>query len=145
MGWHIQLISDTDYYEEGGEFTVYAGLDKKRLKKALTLIVKEVLKLTKYLVTKEELSRAQKIINGEIELSQEDTMEIAEFYGGQLLFKPQSKILTFKQLRDIYNSKKMTRKYLRDIARKYIKKDNLVVVLLGNCKSSECVSILNKI
>ena len=144
-GLAYTVNSDTDFYEEGGEFTVYAGLDKKRLKKALTLIVKEVLKLTKYLVTKEELSRARKIILGEIELTQEDTMAIAEFYGGQLLFKPQSKILTYKQLSNKYKSKKITRKYLREIARKYIKKENLVIVLLGNCKKNECISVLNKI
>lgn len=144
-GLAYTINSDTDYYEEGGEFTVYAGLDRKRLKKALTIIVKEVLKLSSHLVTKEELSKAKKIVSGEIELSQEDTMEVAEYYGAQLLFKPQSKVISFKKLRDIYTSKKMTRKYLRDVARKYIKKENLVVVLLGKCKGKECVSILNKI
>ena len=144
-GLAYTINSDTDYYEEAGEFTVYAGLDGKRLELALKLIIKEIMKLRKNLVTKEELQRTKKILLGEIELSQEDSMEIAEHYGGQLLFLPKSKILTFKQLKKKYTSKKITRSYLREIARKYIKLENLVVVLVGNCSSKKCVEYINKI
>ena len=144
-GLAYTINSDTDYYEEAGEFTVYAGLDGKRLELALKLIIKEIMKLRKNLVTKEELQRTKKILLGEIELSQEDSMEIAEHYGGQLLFLPKSKILTFKQLKKKYTSKKMTRSYLREIARKYIKLENLVVVLVGSCSSKKCVEYINKL
>jgi len=70
-------------YEDTGSLVIQAGLDKKRLDKALLTIMAEITKMKIERVTKEELQRAKDFIAGKMALDLEDSMSIAQWYINQ--------------------------------------------------------------
>lgn len=73
--------------EDVGAFTIYAGLDKKRVKQAMQCIHAELEKVITKGVTPEELRRAKDHIRGRTMLAFEDSATQAEWYGKQWLFQ----------------------------------------------------------
>jgi predicted Zn-dependent peptidase len=72
--------------EDTGLFGIYAGLDRKRLKEAVTTILGEVKKVRTSGVTAEELRRAKDHLRGRITLAFEDSSFQTDWYGKQWMF-----------------------------------------------------------
>jgi predicted Zn-dependent peptidase len=82
------IRSWNNLYEDRGATIIQAGLDKGRIEFAIKAIKDEVDKI-KSGVTDEELKRAKEFIAGKMALDLEDSMAIAQYWGGlELMNKP---------------------------------------------------------
>lgn len=77
--------SDFTDYHDTGIWEVAAGVDIKRIKEAIEVILNEFTKLKNELVTEEELKRAKENFKGHFYLSLEESMSVAEFLAEQEL------------------------------------------------------------
>jgi len=84
-GLAYSVYSSPSFFEDTGVLTVSAGLETARLRKALTLIVKELKLLRTALVSPGELRRARDYVIGQMDLSLENTENQMMWIGEQLL------------------------------------------------------------
>ncbi len=73
--------------EDTGIFSIYAGLDRKRLPLAIRTIISELRKVATKGVTASELKRAKDHIRGKLALAFEDSSFRASWYGKQWMFR----------------------------------------------------------
>ena len=69
IGTQVKRLADT------GSFIVHAGIDNRKVIKALPLILKELKKVKEKLVDKGEFRRAKEFYKGQLMLALEDTLE----------------------------------------------------------------------
>jgi len=72
-------------FQDVGNVTVSAGLAKDRVNEAVRVIAKELARITKSLVTVEELERAKEYYKGKMVLGLEDSSSLAEWFAKQEL------------------------------------------------------------
>jgi predicted Zn-dependent peptidase len=77
--------------EDTGIFSIYAGLDRRRLPLAIRTIISEFKKVMKNDVTAAELRRAKDHIRGKLALAFEDSSFRASWYGKQWMFRGTTK------------------------------------------------------
>ncbi len=87
--------------EDTGVLTIWAGLDKTRLKEAVKAIYEELNKLIQTKVDKDELQRAKDHVTGSLALYMEDTAAQARWYGANWVYEhnlesPKDKIKKIK-------------------------------------------------
>ena len=73
--------------EDTGVFSIYAGLDRKRIPLAIKTILDELRDVKLHGVTPEELVRAKDYLRGKLALAFEDTSVRADWYGRGYLFR----------------------------------------------------------
>lgn len=113
--------------EDIGEFTIGAGLEKKRFSEAVRAIVGELKKLIRSGVTAEELRRAKDHIRGKTTLAFEDSATQAEWYGKQWLF--QKKCETPEERMKRYD--KVTRADVRNAAKAIFRPERMAAAVIG--------------
>lgn len=86
LGLCYFIRSSSDTLEDTGTFTVQAGLDLKKFDKALVAIAAVIRDIKANGVTEDELLGAKEYIKGKMALSQEDSLDVASFYGSQAQF-----------------------------------------------------------
>jgi len=84
-GLAYSIQSATSYFSDTGAFLISAGLDTKRLPKALKLILKELKKLSLRAPSAEELRRAKDYAIGQMRLGLESTSNQMMWCGEHLL------------------------------------------------------------
>ncbi len=123
------IYSYTDFYADAGNMVTHAGvtLDVDKVKKAITLILKEHKSVTSGKVSKDELYRAKEILKGGLILSLEDSLNQALFYGRQQLLeeKTESPEEIIKKIDAVSGDQVI------DMARILFKNDNLNLTLIG--------------
>ncbi len=79
--------SSSEYYHETGYFSVYAGVDIKRIDESIKVILDQMYGLAsgKYKISDRELRKAKEYIKGHMALSLEDTRAINSYFGLQEL------------------------------------------------------------
>ena len=77
-----------DHFEDTGGLYIHAGLNLGKLEEALLAIVKELVLLKTERVQPTELARVKQFIRGSIEMSVDDTDEMAVWFGRGELFEP---------------------------------------------------------
>lgn len=82
-GLCYSVYASHDAVEDTGMFSIFAGLDRKRLNEAVHTIYGELDKVKKQGVTEEELRRAKDNLRGKIALAFEDSSFQAAWYGKQ--------------------------------------------------------------
>ncbi|MBN1778771.1 MAG: insulinase family protein [Candidatus Buchananbacteria bacterium] len=79
------IRASVDSYQDIGTIFVQAGLDRKRIKQAISLILLELKKIKKDGATSEELQSAKEFVKGKLVLDLEDSENIADWLGKQQL------------------------------------------------------------
>jgi predicted Zn-dependent peptidase len=97
QGLCYYIRATPDVYTDSGMLVASAGVDNTRLEQAVAAIIQEMSKLKNERVEETELERAKQFILGKLQLSLEDTEQVAEFYGGQQLLE--GKIRNLSQMR----------------------------------------------
>ena len=110
---------------------VQAGLDKKRINQAISLILTELQKIKDDGVEKKELQNAKEFLKGKLVLDLEDSENVADWYGKQeLLLK---KIYTpeerFKKVMAVGQSQ------IKKVAQEILKQQKLNLALIGPFKN----------
>jgi predicted Zn-dependent peptidase len=83
MGVCYYVSANQDAFTDHGLFTVSAGVDNKRVKEVITVILGELNRLKNELVTPLELQKVKQNLAGTMYLGLESSDSLAQFYGGQ--------------------------------------------------------------
>ena len=111
---------------------VQSGLDRRRLKQAITLILSELNKVKKEGISDKELKSAKDFLRGKLVLELEDSESVADWYGKQALLL--NKIYTPSQrLRKI---SAVTKNDVKKIANQILDDQKLNLALIGPFKNS---------
>lgn len=90
---HLSLAYDVhsyvQHYLDTGAAVVSAGVDPRRLERAVRAIVAELRKLAREPVPERELAKAKEFIKGRLQLRMEDTRAVSSWLGGQELLRRQ--------------------------------------------------------
>lgn len=111
MGVCYYVNAYQDSLTDHGLFSVSAGVDNKRVKEVITVILAELNKLKNELVSPEELQKVKQNLSGTMYLGLESSDSIAKFYGGQEIMneviktpeeiKAETDAVTAEQVRDL--------------------------------------------
>ena len=77
IGTHVRYFRDT------GAFVIHAGVDNHKVSSAISVIIKEMRRISNRLVTKEEFSRAKEYYTGQLLMALEDTLDHMLWIGEQ--------------------------------------------------------------
>ncbi|MAF13974.1 MAG: hypothetical protein CMI53_03720 [Parcubacteria group bacterium] len=140
-GLAYYVKADVSSYHDTGTLYIQAGLDRKRIKEAIKLILSELKKIKDIGVTDKELSDAKEFLKGKFSLSLEDSENIAEWLGRQQVLS--NKIYTPEQkLKKIFAVKKDD---IKKVAQEVIQSKHLSLALIGPFKDKKIFSKLLKI
>lgn len=80
-----EIHSSIERFTDTGALVVSAGVEIKKLEKAVEIIIKEIDRFTKELVDAEELKRAKEYVEGQTVMNLEKTMNYMLHIGGSLI------------------------------------------------------------
>jgi len=81
-GLAYDIHSYAEHFLNSGSFTIYAGVDPKRIDSAVAAILEELSKI-KQGISSAELTRAKELSKGRLYLRFEDSQNVALWYGSQ--------------------------------------------------------------
>jgi len=120
-------------YQDIGNYVIQAGVDKEKVLETVKVILDELNKVKKDIVTKEELARAKDYIGGIMKISLEDSANLATWHGYQSLFV--GKIVSPSQR--LKKLKKVTQKQIQNVAQDIFCKQGLKLALIGPFKNKQ--------
>lgn len=123
-----------------GSFQISAGVNTARSEEVIGEILSECTRLTRELVSDEELSKVKSFLAGNMKLSLEATDDIANFYGTQELLR--NDIVSLEE--KIKNIKNVTARDIQKMAKTIFVEKHLNLALIGPCKDSSSLLKLLK-
>ena len=130
-----------EIYEEGGLININFGVDKKNLKKAFQSVINEIKKLKEGQLTEKEVSVTINKTKIESSIGAEDNLEIAKFYGQQVILEEE--LINYKKMDKIYES--ATKDKIVKLCNDIFIFDNLTIAQIGNLSKNELKDLVNKI
>lgn len=130
-----------EIYEEGGLININFGVDKKNLKKAFQSVINEIKKLKEGQLTEKEVSVTINKTKIESSIGAEDNLEIAKYYGQQLILEEE--IINYKKMDKIYES--ATKDKIVKLCNDIFVFNNLTIAQIGNLNNNELKDLVNKI
>lgn len=140
LGICYYVGSDSSTFTDHGFFSVYAGVDSKRVKEAITTILEELNKLKKHPIKQEELNKAKQYLIGSLNLGLESSNSLAMYYGMQEVLKKD-----LKRPEDIIREiNAVTADEIRFISERIFRDEVLNLALIGKFKDDrEFIDILH--
>jgi len=129
-GLAYDIHSSVSRYYDTGLFTVSAGLEKKKLKDALAVILKEMGKIKENLISDEELRRAKEYYIGQLVLGLEKTMNSMLWVGENFVCSDQ--VLTKEEV--IEKIQEVDVEQIRNVAQELFTDERLNLSLIGPIK-----------
>lgn len=124
------LFSSIDFYQDTGVFSVYEGVDQKKLPEAIEATRGEMEKITKdgmEGIKEEELLKAKNYLSGRFAIQTDDPAAQVFYYGKRFLFEKE--IVTPEDLTQRYL--KVNREELVEVARDLFRPEKLNLVAMG--------------
>jgi len=128
MGACYYVSAGYHEYTDHGVFTISTGINVLRTKEVTEVILKECLKLTKDLVSDDELKKAKEHYIGHLYLGLETTDSMAEFYADQEITT--SKLKTPQELEK--EIRRVTAKDVMNVAKDIFRNDKLNLAIVGD-------------
>ncbi|MFH1888644.1 MAG: pitrilysin family protein [Candidatus Omnitrophota bacterium] len=127
IGTHVKHFKDT------GAFIVHAGIDNRKVEDSLRLILKELGKIRRDLVSIDEFRRAKEFYLGQLALSLEETLDHMLWLGESTAMLDEA-----HSLKDTINTiNKIKREDIRRVAERIFKEENINLAVIGPLKSNE--------
>jgi len=136
-GLAYEISSGVKCYSDTGAFYVTAGVDNKKLPRALEVIMKELRKIKAGCVTEDEFKRAKDFFRGQISMTLEDTMARMIWVGEKLIVNDIN--YNIDEVIDSIDS--VTREMVRDLAKKIFRTANMNVAMIGPLSKKDQASI----
>lgn len=133
LGLAYYVKTDSDQDPETGFLVTRAGVDSKRVEKAITAVLKEYKMISRKKVPFSELKKAKENLKGKMALSLESSDAKAFFYAGQELLE--KKILTPKEIFKAID--KVSVSDILKVADDIFQPENLNLALIGPFKKKE--------
>jgi len=125
LAYHVS--TSVKCYQDTGDFVVSAGCDPKKLIQCSQIILDEVFKVTKELVTEDEIHRAKEYYTGQLSMALEKTSDYMLWLGEQML--TMKKIEELEAILEKVN--KVTRPEIQGICAKLFKRNSLRAALIS--------------
>lgn len=125
--------SDASLFTDHGFLGISAGLDNQKVDDVLRVILEELERLVRELVTEEELKRAKEHLTGQLILSLETSNQLAGFFGSQEILE--HKIITPEEL--VAKIQAVTSEQIKEVAKEIMENKNLNLALIGPFKEKE--------
>ncbi|HNW40015.1 MAG TPA: pitrilysin family protein [Candidatus Omnitrophota bacterium] len=120
-------------YNDTGVFLVHAGIDNLKVQDCLGLILQELGKTKKTLVTKDEFKRAKEFYQGQLSLALEDTMEYMLWMGESIACL--DKVYSLDQI--IKEVNRVCLEDVRLVARQIFRQEIINLALIGPLGKNE--------
>ena len=120
-------------YEDGGFFSINFTCSDGNVKKTINTIMDILDKMKKIKISEDELKVTKKKAIMDIEINSEESCEIAEFYGEQVILEQEVK--TYKDIVEIY--KKCNLDILQKMCQDIFVFSKMKIVILGNIEKQE--------
>lgn len=133
-GLAYDIHSYTEHFLSSGSFTVYAGVDPKKLGIAVAAVLDEVSKL-KQGITPNELSRAKELLKGRLQLQLEDSQNMALWLGSQEILRRH--ILSVDEVISTIDA--ISTDELITVAEELLKTAHLNLAIVGPVKEEEAL------
>ena len=127
MGVCYYVNADQDAFTDHGLYTISAGVDNKRVKEVVTVILGELNKLKAELISPAELKKVKQNLIGTMYLGLESSNSLANFFGFQEIMN--KKIKKPEDIKKEINS--VTAKEVRALAREVFVDRNLNLAIVG--------------
>ncbi len=124
--YYVQASHDT--FTDHGLFSISAGVDNKKVKEVIRVVLAELKKLKTELVSEAELQKVKQNLIGSLSLGLETSDSLAQFYGGQEIMHDNI-IITPKQLIEEINS--INSQQIKDLAEEIFIDKNLNLAIVG--------------
>jgi len=136
MGAAYYITTSTSLHIDNGFLVTQAGIDNKKIKEVISVILQEYKRIREEKISQKELKKAKDHLIGKMSLALESSDAQASFYGLQEILE--KKILTPKQICDKIN--KVTPSEILKVAQDIFRPDKLNLAIIGpfeNKKSFE--------
>jgi predicted Zn-dependent peptidase len=120
-------------YEDGGFFSINFTTSDNKVNKTIHIIMEILEKMKKIKISEDELKLTQKKAIMDIEINSEESCEIAEFYGEQVILEQEVK--TYKDISAIY--KKCNLDILQKMCQEIFVFEKMKIVILGNIEKQK--------
>jgi len=133
LGYYISTSADS--YQDVGSIISMAGIDPKRVKEAILVILEEHRKIAdrRSHVAKEELKKAKEYLKGHMVLGLENSRSVAYYYASQELLEKEidNPDTVMKKIDAV------TVEQIVDVAKKYFVEKGLNLAVIGNFPSGQ--------
>jgi predicted Zn-dependent peptidase len=126
-GLAYEIGTQVKRFHDTGAFVVHAGIDNRKLEKAVRLIFKELAKVKSSLVSEGEFKRAKEFYLGQLMLALEDTLDHMLWIGESTLAL--DKTYTPKEI--IAEVGKVAREDIREVAKYVFKEEKINLALIA--------------
>jgi len=133
LGLAYYISAQLDIDPDTGSLIVRAGVDNKKVDKAIIAVLKEFRKISEKEVSSSELKKAKDYIRGKMALSLETSDSLASFYSGQEILT--GEILTPKEI--FKKIDQVSKEDILAIAKDIFKPENLNLALIGPFKEKK--------
>lgn len=133
MALCYEISSSMRRYEDSGAFVVGAGLEEKKLPKALEIIFRELDIIKKEAVKAGELERAKEFYKGQLLFTMEDTMSLMLWLGEKIISKEKE----FGPVEIIRKIEAITSEDIMRVASNIFKDSNLNLAVIGPIKEEK--------
>lgn len=131
-GLAYDIHSYVEHFLNSGSFTIYAGVDPKKLEAAIAAVMEEISKLRQG-ITPSELTRAKELSKGRLQLRLEDSQNVALWLGSQELLRQQ--ILDMDEVISIIDA--ITIDDLEQVAQELLIGEKLNLAVVGPVEKEE--------
>lgn len=125
LAYYVSASSDS--YQDAGDFSAFAGLEKTKLLSALEVILEEFKKFKKEKVAEKELRKAKDYLKGKMAISFESSDDLASFYATQELLHRE--VLTPEEKFEKLN--RVTAEEIREAANDIFQNNKLNLAVIG--------------
>ena len=133
MALCYEISSSIRRYEDCGAFVISAGVDHKKMPKAIEVVLKELGKMTKEPVSKDELKRAKEYYKGQLLFALEDTMSHMLWLGEKITCG--EKEFSVKSILEKVEA--VTPEDLMRVARSMFRNENLNMTIISPVKDEK--------
>ncbi|MBX4189233.1 insulinase family protein [Candidatus Parcubacteria bacterium] len=133
MGACYYINTHNEEYTDHGLLTISTGVDAKRVREVVRVILEECARLLKAPIPKEELDKAKEYLIGHLYLGLETSDSLAEFYAGQEVTKGRSE--TPEEIERAL--RRVTPKDVQKIAGDIFRNEKLNLALVGKVEDKE--------
>jgi len=134
-GLAYYVNASSDLYSDTGSFVVWAGVDPKKVKDAISIILEEHSKIARGTshVGKEELKKVKEFLKGHWVLSFENSMTVANHYASWEVLE--KKIQTLDEAMKKIDA--VTIEQVENVAEKYFVEKGLNLAIIGNFEDGQ--------
>lgn len=128
-------------YSDSGYLIARAGVPLDKVEESLAVLLTEIKKMSKALVTEAELKRAKNLLLGNMAINLEASDEVAQWYASQAIME--KKITSPEEFAK--NVKKVTAKNILRVAQTLIKNNSLNLAIIGKIEKAQEAKILQQL